>query len=301
DNQSDGNDLVKIGEILGDTFERFEKLANNKGALRGLKTGFPNLDKKTAGLQKSDLVILGARPAMGKTTFVTNLAYNVANYNKKTVLFFSLEMSKDQLIERMLANAAAIDSWNIRSGNLTSDDFTRLAEAMGEMSESPIQFYDRGGLTITGLRTMIRRAARESEIGLVVIDYLQLMDDPVGARTGNDVQKYSNISRGLKLIAREFDIPVVALSQLSRDVAKDSRQSKLPQLADLRGSGSIEQDADIVMFLHREDYYNEDTDRKNITDLIIAKHRNGPVGRLELYFHPELLKFVALDRERQEE
>ena len=288
--------LVKIGDILSDTFDRIEKLASNKGALRGLKTGFADLDRKTAGLQQSDLIVIGARPAMGKTTFATNLAYNLANYNKKTVLFFSLEMGKDQLIERMLANAAAIDSWNIRTGNLSGDDFSRLTEAMGEMAEAPIQFFDGGGLTITGLRTLIRRALRESEVGAVVIDYIGLMNDPVAERAGNEVLKLTNISRGLKLMAREFNVPVIALSQLNREVAKDARQSKIPNLADLRGSGSIEQDADIVMFLHREEYYNEDTERKNITDLIIAKHRNGPVGRIELYFHPELLKFVSLDR-----
>jgi len=291
-----GDSLVKIGSILSETFDRIEKLSSNPGGLRGLKTGFVDLDKKTAGLQASDLIILGARPAMGKTTFSTNLAYNAANYNKKTVLFFSLEMGKEQLIERMLADAASIDSWKIRTGNLSGDDFSRLTEAMGEMAEAPIQFFDGGGLTITGLRTLLRRAQRESEVGLIVIDYLQLMSDPIADRNGNEVLKLSNISRGLKLIAREFNVPVIALSQLNRDVAKDGRSSKIPNLADLRGSGSIEQDADIVMFLHREEYYNENTERKNITDLIIAKHRNGPVGRIELYFHPELLKFVSLDK-----
>ena len=291
--QSLKQDLVSIETILTDSFDRMEELHRNKGALRGVRTGWRDLDNMTAGLQRSDLIILAARPAMGKTTLVTNLAYNVATVAKQSVLFFSLEMSKEQLVDRMLADASGVDAWNIRTGNLSDDDFSKLSEAMGEMAEAPIYLDDTPGLTVMEMRTKARRAAHEAPLGLIIIDYLQLMQGS-GRDSGNRVQEVSEISRGLKLIARELNVPVIALSQLSRSV--ESRSPQIPQLSDLRESGSIEQDADIVMFIYREAYYNPETERENITDLIIAKHRNGPTGKVELYFHPERLRFMSLDK-----
>ena len=231
------------------------------------------------------------------TTLVTNLAYNVATIAKQPVLFFSLEMSKEQLVDRMLADASGVDAWNIRTGNLSDDDFSKLSEAMGEMSEAPIYIDDTPGVSVLEMRTKARRAAHDQPLGLIIIDYLQLMQGS-GRDNGNRVQEVSEISRGLKLLARELNVPVIALSQLSRSV--ENRSPQIPQLADLRESGSIEQDADIVMFIYREAYYNPETDRENITDLIIAKHRNGPVGKVELYFHPERLRFMSLDRKHDE-
>jgi len=291
--QSLKQDLVSLESILTESFDRLEELHRNKGALRGVRTGYRDLDHMTAGLQRSDLIILAARPAMGKTTLVTNLAYNVATIAKQPVLFFSLEMSKEQLVDRMLSDASGVDSWNIRTGNLSDDDFSKLSDAMGEMAEAPIFIDDTPGVSVLEMRTKARRASHEQPLGLIIIDYLQLMQGS-GRDNGNRVQEVSEISRGLKLLARELNVPVIALSQLSRSV--ESRSPQIPQLADLRESGSIEQDADIVMFIYREEYYNPDTDRKQITDLIIAKHRNGPTGKIELFFHPERLRFMSLDR-----
>ncbi len=287
-------DLVSLEHILAESFDRIEELHRDKGKLRGVPTGWRDLDKKTAGLQKSDLIILAARPAMGKSTLAVNLAYNVASQAKKSVLIFSLEMSKEQLVDRMLAEAAGIDAFNIRTGNLSEDDFGKLSDAMGEMAEAPIFIDDTPGLSVLEMRTKARREAHNHPLGLIIVDYLQLMQGSGRNYSDNRVQEVSEISRGLKLIARELDVPVVALSQLSRSV--ESRHPQIPQLSDLRESGSIEQDADIVMFIYREDYYNPETDNQHITDLIIAKHRNGPTGKVQLYFHPEQLRFVSLDR-----
>ncbi|MFZ1302194.1 MAG: replicative DNA helicase [Candidatus Microsaccharimonas sp.] len=295
--QSLKQDLVSIESILTDSFDRMEELHRNKGAIRGVRTGYRDLDNMTAGLQRSDLIILAARPAMGKTTLVTNLAYNVATIAKQSVLFFSLEMSKEQLVDRMLADASGVDAWNIRTGNLSDQDFSKLSDAMGEMAEAPIYIDDTPGVSVLEMRTKARRAAHEQPLGLIIVDYLQLMQSS-GRSDGNRVQEVSEISRGLKLIARELNVPVIALSQLSRSV--ESRSPQIPQLSDLRESGSIEQDADIVMFIYREAYYNPETERENITDLIIAKHRNGPTGKVELYFHPERLRFMSLDRKHDE-
>lgn len=286
-------DIVSIESILTESFDRMEELHRNKGALRGVRTGYQDLDNMTAGLQRSDLVVLASRPAMGKTTLVTNLAYNVATIAKQPVLFFSLEMSKEQLVDRMLADASGVDAWNIRTGNLSDDDFSKLSEAMGELAEAPIFIDDTPGLSVLEMRTKARRANHEQPLGLVILDYLQLMQGS-GRVNSNRVQEVGEISRGLKLIARELNVPVIALSQLSRSV--EARSPQIPQLADLRESGSIEQDADIVMFIYREAYYNPETERENITDLYIAKHRNGPTGKIELYFHPERLRFMSLDR-----
>lgn len=295
--QSLKQDLVSIESILTESFDRMEELHRNKGQLRGIRTGYRDLDNMTAGLQRSDLIILAARPAMGKTTLVTNLAYNVATIAKQPVLFFSLEMSKEQLVDRMLADASGVDAWNIRTGNLSDQDFSKLSDAMGEMAEAPIFIDDTPGVSVLEMRTKARRAAHEQPLGLIIVDYLQLMQGS-GRSDGNRVQEVSEISRGLKLLARELNVPVIALSQLSRSV--ESRSPQIPQLADLRESGSIEQDADIVMFIYREAYYNPDTDRENITDLFIAKHRNGPTGKIELYFHPERLRFMSLDKKHDD-
>lgn len=287
-------DLVSIEQILAEGFDRLDELHKNKGRLRGIRTGWKDLDNMTAGLQRSDLIVLAARPAMGKTTLVGNLVQNIATLEKQAVLFFSLEMSKDQLVDRMLAAEAGVDAWNIRTGNLSDDDFEKLGAAMGSLSEAPIYIDDTPGISILELRTKARREANKHPLGLIVVDYLQLMS---GTSKGNDfnrVQEISEISRGLKLIARELNVPVIALSQLSRSV--ENRSPQIPQLADLRESGSIEQDADIVMFIYREAYYNPETDRQNVTDLLIRKHRNGPTGQIELYFHPERLKFLSLDK-----
>ena len=293
-NQNLKQDLVSVETILLESFDRLEELHRNKGQLRGVKTGYRDLDNMTAGLQRSDLLILAARPAMGKTTLVTNLAYNVATLNKQAVLFFSLEMSKEQLIDRMLSDVSGVDAWNIRTGNLSDEDFAKLSEASGELAEAPLFIDDTAGLSVLELRTKARRAAHHAPLGLVIIDYLQLMQGTARS-DGNRVQEVSEISRGLKLLARELNVPVIALSQLSRSV--ESREDKKPQLSDLRESGSIEQDADIVMFIHRPGYYDPDNEElKNITHLMIAKHRNGPVGKVDLYFHPERLRFMSLDK-----
>ncbi len=287
-------DVSSLESILNDSFERLEELHKNKGQLRGIRTGYRDLDNLTAGLQRSDLIILAARPAMGKTTFVTNLAYNVATIAREPVLFFSLEMSKEQLVDRMLADASGVDAWNIRTGNLSDEDFSKLSEAMGEMAEAPIFIDDTPGLSVLEMRTKARRISHEQPLGLVIVDYLQLMQGS-GRSDGNRVQEVSEISRGLKLIARELNVPLIALSQLSRSV--ESRSPQIPQLSDLRESGSIEQDADIVSFIYRPGYYEPDNPEfDNITDLIIAKHRNGPTDKVQLYFHPERLRFMSLDK-----
>lgn len=291
--QSLKQDVVSLETILTESFDRMEELHRNKGALRGIRTGFRDLDNMTAGLQRSDLIILAARPAMGKTTLVTNLAYNVATIAKQPVLFFSLEMSKEQLVDRMLADASGVDAWNIRTGNLSDDDFSKLSEAMGEMAEAPIFIDDTPGVSVLEMRTKARRVSHTQPLGLIIVDYLQLVQ-ATGNHSGNRVQEVSEISRGLKLIARELNVPLIALSQLSRSV--ESRTPPIPQLADLRESGSIEQDADIVSFIYRPGYYEPDNpELENITELIIAKHRNGPVGKVGLYFHPERLRFMSLD------
>lgn len=290
-------DLASLEQILTESFDRIEELHHDKGKMRGVKTHYRDFDNMTAGLQRSDLLVLAARPAMGKSTFALNLAYNIASKEKQPVLVFSLEMSKEQLVDRMLADAAGVDAWNIRTGNLSDDDFEKLSTAMGEMAEAPIYIDDTPGVTVLEMRTKARRQAHNHPLGLIIVDYLQLMSGS-GRSGDNRVQEVSEISRGLKLVARELNVPIIALSQLSRSV--ESRSPQIPQLSDLRESGSIEQDADIVMFLYREDYYNPETDRQHITDLILAKHRNGPTGKVELYFHPERLRFMSLDKKHAE-
>lgn len=295
-------EYVALADLLVDAYERIEELHKNGGALRGLKTGFRDLDDKTAGLQKGDLIIIGARPAMGKTTFAQNLAYNVATRNGKDkgVLFFSMEMANNEIVDRMISDTSGVDNWRIRKGALSGEDFARIGDALGEMDEVPLYLDDTSSMTILELRNKARRAAHDHNISLIVVDYLQLLQGS-DRYAGNRVQEVTEISRGLKTLARELEVPVVALAQLSRGVT--GRDDPRPVLSDIRESGSIEQDADIVMFLHRPDYYNqnkEDYVKTNITELILAKHRHGPIGKIELYFHPELLRFMSLDKEHTE-
>lgn len=287
-------DLSSLEEVLSDSFDRLDELHKDKGKLRGVPTGFRDLDNKLAGLQKSDLFILAARPSMGKTALSLNLAHNVAVKAGVPVLIFSLEMSKEQLVDRLLAMESGVDAWALRTGNLSDKDFEKIGQAMGNLSEAQIFIDDTPGITVSDLRTKARREAHQRPIGLIVVDYLQLMSG--GSRfagDGNRVQEISEISRGLKGIARELNVPIIALSQLSRSV--ESRNPPIPQLADLRESGSIEQDADVVAFIYSEDYYNPETDRKNIVEILIRKHRNGPTGGVELYFDRERQRFRSLD------
>lgn len=287
-------DITTLENILSESFERLDELHKDKGKIRGVPTGYKDMDNILAGLQPSDLFVLAARPSMGKTALALNLAHNVAVGTGKPVLLFSLEMSKEQLVDRMLAMESGVDAWALRTGNLTDADFEKIGQAMGTLSEAPIYIDDSPSITVSELRTKARREAHKHELGLVVVDYLQLMSG--GARfggEGNRVQEISEISRGLKAVARELNVPLLALSQLSRSV--ESRSPQIPQLADLRESGSIEQDADVVAFIYREDYYNPETDRRNITDILIKKHRNGTTGALELYFDKEKQRFRTLD------
>lgn len=292
--QQNSNAFVPIKEILLSTFARIEKLYESKGGLTGLSSGFKDLDKLTSGLQASDLILVAARPSMGKTAFTLNIATHVAVREKKPVAFFSLEMSKEQLVQRMLCAEGGIDSQRLRIGQLEDEDWTRLISAADRLNSAPIFIDDTPGITIMELRSKARRLKAEHDLQLIVIDYLQLMQGRSNKNGDNRQQEISEISRSLKALARELNVPVIALSQLSRSV--ESRQVKKPMLSDLRESGSLEQDADIVMFLYREDYYDPDTDQKNITDVIIAKHRNGPVDTIQLFFHKQFTKFADLSR-----
>lgn len=295
------SDYTALEDLLIDAYNRIEELHKNKGALRGLKTGFHDLDKKTAGFQKGDLIIIGARPAMGKTTFAQNLAYNVAtrNGNDRGVLFFSMEMASAEIVDRMVSDISGVDAWKLRTANLSDEDFAKIGDALGDMNEVPLYIDDTSSMTILELRNKARRAQHEHNISMIIVDYLQLLQGS-DRYAGNRVQEVTEISRGLKTLARELEIPVIALAQLSRGVT--GRDDPRPVLSDLRESGSIEQDADLVMFLHRPDYYKQNNDDfvpTNITELILAKHRHGPVGKIELYFHPELLRFMSIDKEHE--
>ncbi len=287
-------DVASLETILSESFDRLDDLHKDKNKVRGIPSGFRDMDNVLAGFQRSDLVILAARPSMGKTAFALNIAHNVAVKSKEPVLIFSLEMSKEQLVDRMLSMESGVDAWALRTGNLTDADFEKIGHAMGTLSEAPIFIDDTPGITVSDLRTKARREAHQRQLGLIIVDYLQLMSG--GSRFGGDgnrVQEISEISRGLKGVARELNVPVIALSQLSRSV--ESRSPQIPQLQDLRESGSIEQDADVVAFIYREDYYNPDSDRKKITDIFIKKHRNGPTGNFELYFNREKQQFRSVD------
>lgn len=280
--------FIPINTILADSFDRLNEMHSNSDKLRGIPTGFRDLDRLLAGLQNSDLLILAARPSMGKTTLVMNIAHHVAAKQGIPVGFFSLEVSKEQLIDQLLAIESGIDSWKLRTGALDDEDFPRINEAMAELSEAPLYIDDSALTNVMEMRTKARRLQAEHGLGLIVIDYLQLISGGARSAEGRQ-QEVSEISRGLKGLARELNVPVIALSQLSRAV--ESRNPPVPQLSDLRDSGSIEQDADVVAFIYRPWYYDKQAD-ENITEVMIKKHRNGPIGDVELYFHPEQRRFT---------
>lgn len=291
--------FVALKDILSETFDRIDEIHKTKGMIKGVETGFRDLDNLLGGMQPSDLIILAARPSMGKTAFALNIATNAAINNNLPVAIFSLEQSKDQIVDRILCSTAGVDLWKLRTGNLTDDDFPEIGRAMGVLSEAPIYIDDQPMATVMEVKTKSRRLQADGGLGLIIIDYLQLMEANNGFRGGssdNRVQEVSQISRALKGLARELHVPVIALSQLSRAV--EMRQPKIPQLADLRESGSIEQDADVVMFIYREDYYEPETERKNIADILVRKHRNGPVGNIELFFRKDQTKFANLERSK---
>ncbi|MGN1310772.1 MAG: replicative DNA helicase [Clostridia bacterium] len=285
-----------IKDVLIESFAEIEKLYNQKEPITGVPTGFADLDYKTAGLHNSDLILIAARPAMGKSAFALNIAANAAINAKVPVAIFNLEMSKSQLVNRMLCSEAMVDSNKIRTGKIEEDDWTKLATALGPLSEAPIYIDDTAGISVTEIRAKCRKLKLEKNIGLVVIDYLQLIQGS-GKRNASREQEISEISRSLKILAKELDIPVIALSQLSR--AAEQRADHRPMLSDLRESGAIEQDADIVMFLYRDDYYNPDSEKKNIAEVILAKHRSGSTGTVELLWMGNYTKFANIERYRE--
>ncbi|MBI5413825.1 replicative DNA helicase [Candidatus Peregrinibacteria bacterium] len=290
--------FVHVKDILAQTYEKISDLHDpeTKNKFIGLPTGFRSLDSILSGLQQTDLVIIAARPAMGKTAFALNIGQNVARHGK-SVGIISLEMSKEQLVERMFCAMLGVDSWKMRTGKLSDEDFARIGNVMDDLSQVKIFIDDSSVSGIVELRTKARRLKAENGLDVLIVDYLQMMSS--GAKSNyqvNRVQEISEITRALKNLARELRIPVIALSQLSRAV--EGRPSKIPQLSDLRESGSIEQDADVVLMMYREDYYEEDTERKGITDLYIRKHRNGPTGHVELMFEKEKMRFLDIERKR---
>ena len=281
--------FTPMGMVVQQSMERINEIQQYEGYLTGLPTGFHDLDEVTNGLQKSDLILIAARPSMGKTAFTLNIAQNVSILAKKTVAFFSLEMSKEQLVNRILSSVAEVSSEKLRTGQLEPNDWARVIKAADMMSKAPLYIDDTPGLTAQGMRSKLRRLKVEHGLDLVVIDYVQLMQGRGHGNSDNRQQEISEISRNLKLIAREMDVPLIALSQLSRGV--ESRTDKRPILSDLRESGSLEQDADIVAFLYRDKYYNENTEKGDITEVIIRKHRNGALKTVELMFQGEFTRF----------
>jgi replicative DNA helicase len=298
-------EFTPIKNLLTEAFDRIDELHKEKGKLRGIPTGFRDLDKKLAGLQKSDLIILAARPSVGKTSLALDIARQVAVKQKAGVGIFSLEMSKEQLIDRMICAQAGTSLWKLRTGNLSDrqipgeeSDFSRIGHAMGNLSEAPIFIDDTPLANVMEIRTKARRLHAEHNLGLIVLDYLQLMEGREGSNPDNRVQVVSEISRGLKAIARELNVPFMALSQLSRQV--EQRPRSIPRLADLRESGSIEQDADVVMFIYREEMYKKETERPHIADILIQKHRNGPTGTVSLFFDENMVSFKNLEQRVEE-
>jgi replicative DNA helicase len=292
-------DFSAVSELLNEYYKKLDQLHEQRGGLVGLGTGFIELDRMTGGLQKSDLIILAARPAVGKSSLALSLAYNVASPPRdlgekaKRVAFFALEMSKEQMLQRLLSIRTGIDQHRIRSGLFNDEEWGRISQALGELGAFGIFIDDTAAISVMEMRSKARRLALERQgLDLIIVDYLQLMQGHPGARNENRVQEVSEISRSLKALARELNVPVLALSQLSRSV--ESRQSRVPQLSDLRESGSIEQDSDIVLFIYRDEVYNTDTDRKNIADIIVAKHRNGPIGQFSLRFDSSKTLFQNL-------
>ena len=286
-----------IKDVLDESFEKLEQLYNNKGKLSGISTGFIDYDRLTAGLHESDLMILAARPAMCKSALAINIATNVAIKENVGVIIFSLEMSKDQVGRRILSSEAMVDSNKIRTGMLEDSDWDKLASTLGRISEAPIYIEDSPDISVMEIRAKCRKLKMEKNIGLVVIDYLQLIRAS-GKKNATREQEIGEISRSLKILAKELNVPVLALSQLSRGVEK--REEKRPMLSDLRESGSIEQDADMVLFLHRSDYYKDDAERRNLAELIIAKHRAGSTGSVDLLWLPNYTKFVNVDKRYDE-
>ena len=292
--------FVPIKDSLEEAFERIDRLSKHEGKLRGLSTGFNALDNILAGLQKSNLIVLASRPSIGKSSLSLDIARHIAIYEKAPVGIFSLEMSRDEVVDRFIASQANVDLWRLRTGRLSEEgddnDFARIQQALGVLSEAPIYIDDAATSNVLQMRAMARRLQAEHGLGLIIVDYLQLVE----SRTSNEnmVQQMTEISRSLKGLARELNIPVLAVSQLSRAV--EQRTPQIPRLSDLRETGAIEQDADVVLFIYREDKYRPESARKNIADIIIAKHRNGPVGKIELYFDEQRVSFRNLEKEYQE-
>jgi len=297
-NRKSSSGFVSIKEVLMEVFEKVESLYNTRGTTTGIPSGFPDLDRMTSGFQRSDLIIVAARPSVGKTAFALNVAQNVAVRAKETVAIFSLEMSAAQLVQRIICAEANVDAGRIRTGNLEGDDWEKLTMAIGTLSDAEIYIDDTPAITVADIRAKCRRLKKERGLGMILIDYLQLIAGR-GKAGENRQQEVSEISRTLKQIARELEVPVIALSQLSRGV--EQRQDKRPMMSDLRESGSIEQDADIVAFLYRDDYYDKESEKKNIIEIIIAKQRNGPVGTVELVFLKNFNKFVSLDKSHSDQ
>jgi replicative DNA helicase len=292
-NKTGKKTFIQLKDTLADAWERIDKLHKSDGAMRGVPTGFKGLDNKLAGFQNSDLIILAARPSVGKTSLALDLARNVAIKHNVPTLIFSLEMSAQQLIDRMLAAEAKVDAWKLRTGKLTNEeDFDRIRDSLEVLNKAPIFVDDKPANNAISMRSTARRIKSEKGLGLIIVDYLQLMAPTASKNSDNVVQQVTEISRALKQLAREMDVPVIALSQLSRAV--EQRGGK-PRLSDLRDSGSIEQDADVVMFIHREDKNNPDSDRPGIAEIMIEKHRNGPTGSVELYFDDTKSTFVDVD------
>ena len=286
-------DYVPIRQIVFDVVNKIEIAAKNKSTVTGISTGFTDLDYRTSGMQPSDLVLIAARPSMGKTAFVLNLAENMAVKNHLTTAIFSLEMSREQLVNRMLSMESRVDAQVLRTGSLTDSDWDQVVESSGIIANSSLIIDDTPGISITELRSKCRKLKLERDLKVVIIDYLQLMSGS-SKKTDSRQQEISEISRSLKALARELNVPVLALSQLSR--ACETRPDHRPMLSDLRESGAIEQDADVVMFLYRDDYYNKDSEAKNIAEVIIAKQRNGPIGTVELAWLPNYTKFGNIER-----
>ncbi len=285
-------DFVPIRQVVMNAMERIERASKNKGAVTGIATGFADLDYRTAGMQPADLVLIAARPSMGKTAFVLNIAEHVAFKLNRTIAIFSLEMSKEQLVNRLFSLESKVDSQHIRTGQLSDQEWEKLIESAGVIGKSNLIIDDTPGISIAELRSKCRKYKLEHDLSMIVIDYLQLMSG--SGRTDSRQQEISDISRSLKAIARELSVPVLALSQLSRAV--EQRPDHRPMLSDLRESGAIEQDADVVMFIYRDEYYNHDTERPGIAEIIIAKQRNGPIGTVELAWLPNYTKFANLER-----
>ncbi len=284
--------FTTLKKTLAETWEELEKLQDSKGELRGVPTGFRDLDNLLAGLQKSDLIILAARPSVGKTTLALDIARNAATKYNIPVGIFSLEMSANQLATRLLSAESKVNAWNLRTGKLSTDqEFSKIRDSLDKLAKAPIYIDDQAGNSISKMRAAARRLKSEHGLGLIVVDYLQLM--ATNKNYDSMVNQVTEISRSLKSLARELDVPVLALSQLSRAV--EARGGK-PRLSDLRDSGSIEQDADVVAFIHREDKYNENSDRPNIVEILVEKHRNGPTGRIELYFDEKTTSFLTVEK-----